>query len=74
MGYSTVIRALCSVKLIIKYKTMKNAKVVAWGINLSLGLSLATSLLGLHEDFYILAGLGFFVFGIWASVVLFKNA
>jgi hypothetical protein len=53
---------------------MKNAKLVAWGILISIGLSVVTGVADLSEDFYTFAGLGFFVFGTWASVLLIKNA
>jgi len=49
-------------------------KIVAWGILASLGLSFLTAFGGLNEDLYTLAGLGFFGFGIWASVILLKNS
>jgi len=53
---------------------MENAKLVAWGIVLSLGLTILTGLEFFGEDAYTLAGLGFFFFGVWASVILFNNA
>jgi len=53
---------------------MKNAKLVAWGLILSIGLSFVTAIFELDEDFYTLAGLGIMVFGVWSSIILFKNA
>lgn len=52
---------------------MKNAKLVAWGIIISLGLAVLTAILELSDSVYTISGLGFFVFGIWASVILLKN-
>ena len=55
---------------------MKNAKLVAWGLILSVALAVLTGIgEPVEEDFfYMISGLGFFVFGIWASVILLKNS
>jgi len=53
---------------------MKNAKLVAWGIVISLVIALLTALELIGEGGYTLAGFGYVFFGIWAAVILFKNA
>ena len=53
--------------------TMK--QFVAYGIIGSLSMAFVTAFIEpLNEDnWYTLAGLGFFIFGIWASVLLLKK-
>ena len=52
---------------------MKNRKLVAWGIIVSIGLAFLNALAFEGNDgLYELAGLGFIVFGIWASVILLQ--
>ena len=52
---------------------MKNRKIIAWGLVISIGLAFLNGFSGGESDgLYMLAGLGMMVFGIWASVVLFK--
>lgn len=55
---------------------MKNAKLVAYGLIASLGLAVLVSIFEPFngDDLYQLSGLGFFVFGIWASIILLKNS
>lgn len=49
---------------------MKHHKLVAWGIIGSVSLSFVEAILDVNEGLYTLAGLGYFVFGIWAAVIL----
>ena len=53
---------------------MKQYKLVAWGIIASLGLAFLTGfgMFGDGEVAYQVAGLGMFVFGIWATVIMFS--
>jgi hypothetical protein len=51
---------------------IKNARLVAWGLSMSLTLTYLAYFLDFSEDFYVLAGIGIVVFGIWASNLLFK--
>ena len=52
---------------------MKYAKFVAFGILASLTLAIISALVTEDGDAgYTIAGLGFFVFGIWASVLLLR--
>ena len=55
---------------------MKNARFVAWGIILTLGIAIFTAFFEPRDDdaFYTLAGLGYFIFGIWAAVLLSRVA
>jgi len=54
---------------------MTQHKIVAWGIIVSLSLALITAFIEpINEDnWFTLAGLGMFAFGIWAAVLLFKK-
>lgn len=52
---------------------MKNKNLVAYGIIASLSLAILTGLEVFNEDMYNIAGLGFFVFGIWSSIILLNN-
>lgn len=51
---------------------MKNRKIIAWGLVVSIGLAFLAGLMDANDSFFTLSGLGLIVFGIWASVVLFK--
>jgi hypothetical protein len=53
---------------------MKNNKLVAWGIIGSLGLALLAALGDSSDTIYTIAGIGLWVFVIWAIVILFKDA
>lgn len=58
---------------------MKTNKIVAGGIISSLAVATLTGVFSASIDtatvdnLFVLAGLGFFVFGIWASVILLKK-
>jgi hypothetical protein len=51
---------------------MTNAKIVSVGLISVIVMAMITGILELNEEFYTLAGLGFLVFGIWASIILWK--
>ena len=52
---------------------MKNRKLVAWGIIVSIAIAFINEIaFDANDGLYTLAGLGFMVFGIWASVILLK--
>lgn len=53
---------------------MKNATLVAWGLIVSVVISILTGMELLVEQWFTIAGLGMFTFGIWAAVILLKNA
>jgi hypothetical protein len=54
---------------------MKQAKIIAYGLMASLGAALLVSMEVTPEDPWLsLAGIGMWVFGVWAIIVLFKNA
>lgn len=54
---------------------MQYKNIVAWGIIASLSISILAALEVFGEETYSLAGFGFFIFGIWAAVILlnYKN-
>lgn len=53
---------------------MKNAKLVAWGMIISLSIAFLTMLEAFDATTgYGIAGIGMWVFGIWASIILLKN-
>ena len=47
--------------------------LVAWGIIASLALAILNGCFSFGECWYSVAGLGFFVFGVWAVVILLKK-
>jgi len=53
---------------------MQNAKLVAWGLIVSFAVVTLATMGVLAEAFLSLGGLGMWVFGVWAIVLLFKNA
>ena len=52
---------------------MEPKKLVAWGLIISLAVALLTAFGLFYEEAYTVAGIGLWVFGIWAAVILFKN-
>ena len=54
---------------------MESRKIVATGLIVSLSIAVITAVIEpISEDnWYALAGLGMFVFGIWGAIVLLKN-
>lgn len=52
---------------------MKNKNLVAYGMIISLSIAVLTGMEAFGEGAYTIAGLGMFVFGIWASVILLKK-
>lgn len=55
---------------------MKHANTVAWGLILSIGIAVLGGMgaFVVSETFLTVVGLGMIVFGIWAAVILLKNA
>ena len=51
---------------------MKNAKPIAWGLIASMAVAILNGMSAEAEGIYQLAGLGFFVFGVWAVIVLLR--
>lgn len=64
---------MCYTNSITNYKIMENKNLVAWGIIISLGLAVLTGAEIFAEEMYSIAGIGMFVFGIWAAVILLKK-
>lgn len=52
---------------------MNNNKVAAWGLIVSLSIAVLTGMGMFNEEAYPVAGLGMFIFGIWAAVILLKK-
>ena len=55
---------------------MEQHRFVAWGLILSFLVAIIGGVFGYAQDFsnamYTLAGFGYFIFGIWASVLLLQ--
>ena len=52
---------------------MKNAKLVAWGMTISIGIAVLNGISVEADSIYTLAGIGMLAFGVWASVLLFNH-
>lgn len=54
---------------------MKQNQLVAGGLIISLAIGILAAVLEPYnsDNWYVLAGLGLYVFGIWASVILLKK-
>ena len=58
---------------------MKQKQFVASGIIISIAVALFIAIIieptniALANRYYTLAGLGFFIFGIWGAILLFQN-
>ncbi|MEK7549170.1 MAG: hypothetical protein AAB496_01625 [Patescibacteria group bacterium] len=52
---------------------MKNRKIIAWGMIVSISLAFLNAFGGETDGLYQLSGLGMIVFGIWSSVILLKD-
>ena len=52
---------------------MKNAKIIAWGLIISISIAILNGASLDADEIYTLSGLGMIGFGIWASIILLKN-